>query len=110
MIFTSKERYTTWRWYLNSDGVSVRCPGVDWGPKSIQIVAQEYDMLVVKIPGGSHWTGNYMPRAYHASKYVVLGILSEGNDDNGYFIDTVQLTEVDVRAAAQAYKRVPDAS
>lgn len=109
MIFTSKERYTTWRWYLNSDGISVKCFGVDWGPKPILVVAQERDMLVVKIPGGSHWTGNYMPWAYHAARYIVLGIQSEGTDDHGYFIETIELTDVDVRAAAQTYRKVPDA-
>ena len=57
----------------------VRFSGIDHGngSKPILLVKETQELVVVKIPGGSHWTGNYQPRTSHPGEYMVLLKLEE---------------------------------
>ncbi len=73
----------------------------------IEIVGQDQTTITVKVPGHSHWTGNYMPRAYGAAyfqTYTVRRILQE--PPNGVLILEVGKlgAEIPVRAKAMPYR------
>ena len=58
----------------------VRFSGIDYGNgnKPILIVRETPDIIVVKIPGGTHWNGLYQPWRSHPGQYLVLLKLDDG--------------------------------
>ena len=69
-------------WYIGDTEASQS--GVDYsnGSKPIRVVARRVErgkltFVVVKIPGGKHWVGNYMPWESHPGDYHVLRILEQ---------------------------------
>ena len=51
-------------------------PGIDDGRKPIRVVKinRARTLAVVRIPGGTHWVGIGLPRAYHSQMTVVYDI------------------------------------
>tara|TARA_R110000787_G_scaffold8374_1_gene27931 strand:+ start:705 stop:1007 length:303 start_codon:yes stop_codon:yes gene_type:complete len=50
--------------------------GIDMGngSKPITVKALTDDTMVVKVPGGKHWTANHQPQASHPGEYQVWKI------------------------------------
>ena len=63
--------------------------GVDWGPKGITLLYREGDWASYKIPGHRAWTSNFTPWAWYSTRYGVLKITQDGNDE-GYW-GTIEL-------------------
>ena len=58
--------------------------GIDWcnGSRPLEVVVSNKRILVVKIPGGSHFASRGL-RTTHPAEYYVYGILSETTDTVG---------------------------
>ena len=54
-------------------GKYVSLIGYDMGGDG-DVVARNANTIAVKWPRGTHWTGNYMPRAYHPASTQVFHI------------------------------------
>jgi len=54
-------------------GGEVTFSGIDMGNgnKPMTVKALTDDTLIVKVPGGKHWTGNHRPQASHPGEYQV---------------------------------------
>ena len=76
----------------------VRFHGIDHGngSKPILIAVETPDIVVVKIPGGKHWTGNYMDWASHPGHYKVF---MKMDDESGDWV--VELAEFPLRTVLE---------
>jgi hypothetical protein len=54
------------------DGEWLRTPGIDWGPKPLQIMHRKGKWIVTKWHGHNAWTGRFSPSAWCATSYMLM--------------------------------------
>lgn len=59
------------RRHIANGQVKISFAGIDMHGLG-DIVAEQGDVLVVKFPAGKHWSGRFMPAAYHSPSIYVL--------------------------------------
>ena len=103
----------TYRFYVNDPNTgSVHARGVDFGngSKPINIVAQSRGYVVLRFPGGKHWSGNYQPWSYHPVSLRTFKVLERGQTDPDglgkvtYHFDAEEVAAVEGRPSPQEYK------
>src|SRR3990170_4872233 len=86
---------------FSGDGKSVHFPGHDFnnGSKPLIVVVDSRKIVVIKFPGGKHWSGNFQPWASHPSVFVVYGKISDTVENEHRVVKAVKLVDFPVRAA-----------
>lgn len=59
------------RRHIVGDTVKISFAGIDMHGLG-DVVVEQNDILVVKFPAGKHWSGRFMPAAYHSPSIYVL--------------------------------------
>ena len=57
------------------------------------------EVIVLKVPGGTHWSGRGIPRGYHGAEFQVFAVESESPDPGRFaaILKVRQLAEFPVR-------------
>ena len=63
---------------IAADGKTAAFPGIDYsnGSRPIEVVCQKKDLIVVKIPGGKHFSGRGT-QAPHPATYKLFALMEE---------------------------------
>jgi hypothetical protein len=74
-------------------------PGIDKGNgrKPLVKVVETKDVIVVKVPGGKHWSGLGRPQAYHAACFQVFRKLSEELADGRRIVRVSRIVDIPIR-------------
>ena len=98
MILTRNNRCTI---AIAADGKTAYFPGIDYsnGSRPIVVVSQMRDLVVVKIPGGKHFSGRGS-QSSHPATYNIFALLEEQPGSPGArWFWAMELVEFPVRSS-----------
>jgi hypothetical protein len=61
---------------IHDEGDQIKTPGIDFGPKGLQVIARHGNYVVVRQPGHSGWSSRGQT-SYYATTYMLLRLQRE---------------------------------